>query len=175
VTEARNGAVRRSARVIAAPRLVQSAEERARQSPDRPSDESGEKLLPRDAVADGSALARRRVERLASLGLDAGEIANLLAIKPAELRKLHGRELARGKLVANALVARALFRRALGSGPQATSAAIFWLKNQGGWGDGPGDPLDDPAQARRVTFWIDSPGATGRGGGAPDSNEANDG
>jgi hypothetical protein len=38
-----------------------------------------------------------------------------------------------GKAGANALVAKSLFKKATGSGPQAVSAAIFWLKCQAGW------------------------------------------
>lgn len=49
------------------------------------------------------------------------------------LRKAFKEELATGKAQATALVAQSLFKKATGNGPQSVTAAIFWLKTQGGW------------------------------------------
>ena len=101
---------------------------------------------------------RRRAARFAGLGLSDADIAVILDLDEASLADRFGREIARGRILANALVARALLRRAIGSGPNAVSAAIFWLRNRSSWGDEPG-PADagEGADPVRVTFRIDDP------------------
>jgi hypothetical protein len=49
------------------------------------------------------------------------------------LRKHYRDELDAGAVKATAKVAEFLFRRATTEGPQAVTAAIFWLKTRAGW------------------------------------------
>ena len=54
-------------------------------------------------------------------------------INPDTLRRHFARELARGKPDKDAKVARSLVDKALGDGPQAVTAALWYTKTQMGW------------------------------------------
>jgi hypothetical protein len=76
---------------------------------------------------------RRQVEAMAAYGVPEADIARVLAIDPKTLRKHYRDELDTGAVKATAKVAEFLFRRATTEGPQAVTAAIFWLKARAGW------------------------------------------
>ena len=76
---------------------------------------------------------RRQVEALAGFGIPETDIAGLIGCDPKTLRKHYREELDHGHTKANAKVAENLFRMALGSGREAVTAAIFWLKTRARW------------------------------------------
>jgi len=78
-------------------------------------------------------VTRRQVEAMAGYGVPEAEIAGVLGIDPKTLRKHYRQELDHGHTKANAKVAEFLYRRATTEGPQAVTAAIFWLKTRAGW------------------------------------------
>ena len=83
---------------------------------------------------------RRNVETLAGLGLRHQDI-RLLVINPSTskpieektLRRRFAQELASGAPKAHAKVAQSLFQKAIGDGPQAVTAAIWFSKCRMGW------------------------------------------
>lgn len=83
---------------------------------------------------------RRQVQTMAGIPLRHEEIA-LLVINPATdepidektLRAHFKRELALGPVRRKERVSKALVAKACGNGPQAVTAAIFYLKCQAGW------------------------------------------
>jgi hypothetical protein len=75
----------------------------------------------------------RLVRELAGFGVPQTAIATILEIHVETLVKYYGREFATGKAMANAKVAKSLYRKAIGNGPSAVTAAIFWAKTQMGW------------------------------------------
>jgi len=75
----------------------------------------------------------RQVEAMAGYGLPAEDIAQVLRIDVAELRRDYPAELEDGRIKANSRVAENLYRRATGEGREAVTAAIFWLKTRAGW------------------------------------------
>jgi hypothetical protein len=77
--------------------------------------------------------SRRRVEALAGYGVSEADIARVLAMEPATLRRLYRAELDSGHIKTNSKVAENLFRKATGEGREAVIAAIFWLKTRAGW------------------------------------------
>jgi hypothetical protein len=81
------------------------------------------------------------------------DIATVLGIDLATLRRHHHGELATGQIVANARVAESLFRKAIGDGPQSVAAAMFWLKARAGWREtavSPGRGVDARSEAKIV-------------------------
>ena len=82
---------------------------------------------------------RRQVEAMAAYGVPELDIARVVGIDPKTLRKHYRDELDTGRVKATAKVAEFLFRRATTEGPQAVTAAIFWLKTRGGWREMPQD------------------------------------
>ena len=76
---------------------------------------------------------RKQVETMAGYGIRGDEIAMSIAISQPTLRKHYGHELDTGHIKANAAVAQSLYTKALGNGPQAVTAAIFWAKTRMGW------------------------------------------
>jgi hypothetical protein len=76
---------------------------------------------------------RRQVEALAAYGVPEENIARVMAIDPKTLRRHYRDELDTGQIKATAKVAEFLFRKATTDGPQAVTAAIFWMKTRGGW------------------------------------------
>lgn len=77
---------------------------------------------------------RRIVEAMAAC-IRQAEIAVVLGIDETTLRKHYRSELDRGLSVANAKVAGNLFKIATGTGREAVTAAIFWLKTRAGWSE----------------------------------------
>jgi hypothetical protein len=76
---------------------------------------------------------RRQVEAMAGYGIPEADIATVLEIDPKTLRKHYRRELDKGHIKATATIAGNLYRLATGSGREAVTAAIFWLKTRAGW------------------------------------------
>jgi len=80
------------------------------------------------------------VEGMAGVGIPQAGIASLTinpttgkGINETTLREHFGQELEAGVHKANTRVGQTLFEKAIGSGPQAVTAAIFWLKCRAGW------------------------------------------
>ena len=78
---------------------------------------------------------RQMVEAMAGCGIPETDIATVVGIAPKTLRKHFRPELDTGHIKANAKVAGNLYRIATGSGREAVTAAIFWLKTRAGWCD----------------------------------------
>lgn len=76
---------------------------------------------------------RELVSALAACGVRQEIIARRIGIDAKTLRKTCRRELREGKQDACAIVAESLFRMATGTGRNACTAAIFWLKTQAHW------------------------------------------
>lgn len=66
-------------------------------------------------------------------GVPFEQIAKMLCVSPDALRKHLGPTLHEAKLQASARVASNLYRMATGTGREALTAAIFYLKTQAGW------------------------------------------
>lgn len=80
------------------------------------------------------------VEAMAGFDIPEEEIRRVLTdprtggpIGIKTLRTHFRTELDTGRTRANAKVAESLFKKALGEGPSAVSASIFWLKARAGW------------------------------------------
>ncbi len=80
---------------------------------------------------------RRVVRAMAAYGVPQKEIAASVGISAPTLRLYYAHELATSATEVNAKVAESLYRKALGSTPQAVTAAIFWLKCRAGWRERP--------------------------------------
>lgn len=78
---------------------------------------------------------RMQVETLAAFGIPEDDIARIIPIDPKTLRKHYRDELDLGHAKANAKVAQNLFNIATGTGREAVTAAIFWLKARAGWSE----------------------------------------
>ena len=78
---------------------------------------------------------RQMVEAMAGCGIPETDIATVVGIAAETLRKHFRAELDTGHIKANAKVAGNLYRIATGSGREAVTAAIFWLKVRAGWCD----------------------------------------
>lgn len=76
---------------------------------------------------------RTKVRILTASGFPQDQIATQIGIDGKTLRKHFRAELKDAKVSANAMVARSLFQKAIGDGPQAAAAAMFWLKTQARW------------------------------------------
>lgn len=70
---------------------------------------------------------------LSAYGVPQDEIGKVVGISKPTLEKHYRGELDRAQSEANARVAESLFRKATGDGPQAVTAAIFWLKTRAQW------------------------------------------
>lgn len=75
----------------------------------------------------------RLCQTLSGYGVPQEEISRQIGIDLKTLRLHYRNELDAGVAQANAKVAEGLYKKALSDGPQATSAAIFWLKTRAGW------------------------------------------
>ena len=73
------------------------------------------------------------VLQLTGCGVPQEDIARIIRIDATTLRERYRDELDRGAAVANAKVAGNLFMMANGTGREALTAAIFWLKCRAGW------------------------------------------
>src|SRR6476619_1411665 len=78
---------------------------------------------------------RQMVEAMAGCGIPETDIATVVGIAAKTLRKHFRAELDTGHIKAKAKVAGNLYRIATGSGREAVTAAIFWLKVRAGWCD----------------------------------------
>jgi hypothetical protein len=76
---------------------------------------------------------RRQVEAMSAYGVPEADIARVLGIDPKTLRKHYRDELDTGSIKANSRMAENLYRKAMGDGPQAVTATIFWLKTRAQW------------------------------------------
>jgi hypothetical protein len=75
---------------------------------------------------------------MAGCGVPEADIAVVIGIASKTLRKHFRAELDTGHIRASAKVAGNLYRIATGSGREAVTAAIFWLKVRAGWREPPG-------------------------------------
>jgi hypothetical protein len=82
-----------------------------------------------------TAVQRKLVEEMAAYGIPEEAIARVVAIDPKTLRQHYRDELDLGHVNANTKVARNLFTMATGTGREAVTAAIFWLKTRAGWSE----------------------------------------
>ena len=73
------------------------------------------------------------VKSLSGLGITHEQMCAIVKISRPTLYKYHQEELQEGKANANAQIARNLFKIATGSGREAVTACIFWLKTQAKW------------------------------------------
>ena len=73
------------------------------------------------------------VRQLSGLGIPHEQICSILQISKPTLYKHYQDELLKGKAQANAKVAENLFKIATGTGREAVTAGIFWLKTQANW------------------------------------------
>lgn len=82
---------------------------------------------------------RREVLLMAGFGLNHDQIAVLLKdqngapIGPRLLRAHFDHELKSGAAMVNAKVVESLYKKAIGNGPQAVTACIWWTKARMGW------------------------------------------
>jgi len=75
----------------------------------------------------------RMVTQLSGLGLPHEQICSILNISKPSLYKYYQEELIKGKATANAKISENLFKIATGTGREAVTACIFWLKTQARW------------------------------------------
>ena len=75
----------------------------------------------------------RQVTQLSGLGLPHEQICSILNISKPSLYKYYQEELIKGKATANAKISENLFKIATGTGREAVTACIFWLKTQARW------------------------------------------
>ena len=73
------------------------------------------------------------VKSLSGLGITHEQMCAIVKISRPTLYKYYQEELQEGKANANAQLARNLFKIATGSGREAVTACIFWLKTQAKW------------------------------------------
>ena len=73
------------------------------------------------------------VKSLSGLGITHEQMCAIVKISRPTLYKYYQEELQEGKANANAQIARNLFKIATGSGREAVTACIFWLKTQARW------------------------------------------
>ena len=75
----------------------------------------------------------RMVTQLSGLGLPHEQICSILNISKPTIYKYYQEELIKGKATANAKISENLFKIATGTGREAVTACIFWLKTQARW------------------------------------------
>lgn len=80
-----------------------------------------------------SETTRNQVKTMVIAGIDQRLMAKVLAISPPTLRKHYREEIDTASVMANAQVARNLYTKAIGNGPTAVTAAIYWTKVRMGW------------------------------------------
>jgi hypothetical protein len=81
-----------------------------------------------------TAEARGIVQALAQFGVPQPQIAAKIGVGEKTLRKYYATELNDGATAANLAVAQRLYDVATkGTGKEAVTAAIFWLKTRAGW------------------------------------------
>jgi len=83
-----------------------------------------------------TAETRTLVQGLAQFGVPQDQIAGKLGIDAKTLRRAYRVELNEGKAAANLKIASRLYKIATeGTGKEAVTACIFWLKTQAGWSE----------------------------------------
>lgn len=87
---------------------------------------------------------RKQVEAMAAYGIPELDIARVIGIDRSVLRKHYRDELETAHVKANTRVADNLFKIATGTGREAVTAAIFWLKVRAGWSEYAPSPLPPP-------------------------------
>ena len=92
-----------------------------------------EKRAPRNPPHKPTEETLRLAITLSGYGVPQEEIARQIGICEKTLRLHYRGELDAGVAQANAKVAEGLYKKALSDGPQAASAAMFWLKTRAGW------------------------------------------
>src|SRR5215216_4152023 len=92
---------------------------------------------------------RQMVEAMAGCGVSEADIAVVIGVAPKTLRKHFRDELDTGHIKASAKVASNLYRIATGSGREAVTAAIFWLKVRAGWREPLGVRISDGKKEAR--------------------------
>ena len=97
---------------------------------------------------------RRQVEAMAAYGIPEADIARVIGIDAKTLRKHYRDELDTGATKATARVAEFLYRRATTEGPQAVTAAIFWLKTRARWKETSLHEVSGPVEIK--LSWDDS-------------------
>jgi hypothetical protein len=70
---------------------------------------------------------------MAAYGIPEADIARVMEIDPKTLRRHYRAELDTGHVKANSRMAENLYKKAMGDGPQAVTATIFWLKTRARW------------------------------------------
>lgn len=93
---------------------------------------------------------RAFVKTLTGYGIPDYEIAAVLNMTPPTLRKYYSHELQIGHTEMNAKVASSLYRRAIGDGPDAVKAAMFWLERRAGWKPPPREYVEQPGKREIV-------------------------
>lgn len=68
-------------------------------------------------------------------GIPYPEIANVLKIDLKTMRKYFREEMDTGATTANKAMVENLWKKAMGDGPSAVTATIFWLKVRAGWSE----------------------------------------
>ncbi len=98
---------------------------------------------------------RKIVESMAGFGIPQESIGKVVGVGPDALRAHYRTELDNGMTVANYNVAKNLYAIAQGTGREAVTACIFWLKTRAGWSEyGPTpknqeEPIGKKEQANR--------------------------
>lgn len=114
---------------------------------------------------------RRQVEAMSAYGIPEADIARVLGIDAKTLRKHYRDELDLGAVKANSRMAENLYRKAMGDGPQAVTATIFWLKTRARWKEAteaePVTPHDFPTVIFRTIVEPPPRDASGRPIGPP--------
>jgi hypothetical protein len=93
-----------------------------------------------------------QVEAMAGYGIPEEDIASVLGIELATLKREYPSELANGHVKANAKVAESLYRKAVGEGRESVTAAIFWLKTRAGWRETSNHEVTSPREI--VVRWL---------------------
>jgi hypothetical protein len=70
---------------------------------------------------------------MSAYGVPEADIARVIGVDPKTLPKHYRDELDLGAVKANSRMAENLYRKAMGDGPQAVTATIFWLKTRAQW------------------------------------------
>jgi len=84
---------------------------------------------------------RSMVKTMAGYGIPQPDISRVLKIDIKTLRKHFREELDTGHITATTAMAQNLYKKAMGDGPAAVTASIFWLKARAGWNEKA--PVDD--------------------------------
>jgi len=87
---------------------------------------------------------RKMVETMIAVGITQADVATVLGIDPKTLRHHYRAELDRAAILANTKVAQNLFKIATGTGREAVTAGIFWMKVRAGWSEHAPPPLPKP-------------------------------